>query len=63
MRLWVIVFKIKYTTFIDIDNMGILVFVVAFVPLAVVHMHVSMNKEFRFIFFQKGSEYLKTLMG
>ena len=50
MRCRIFIFKIKDTSFIRIDNMGIQIFIIPLMLPAVGHMHMTMYKIFRLIF-------------
>ena len=60
---WVIIFKIKDTFFIGIDDMGIHVVIISFVVSPIGHMDMSMQKIGRLVFFNQITENLNSLMG
>ena len=62
MLLWVLVFEIKHTALISIDNVGVHIFVISFMLSSIVHMHMTMQKIFWLIFFHQGAEDPKALM-
>ena len=58
----IIIFIIKYISFICIDNMCALIFITSFMLPSVSHMHMSMYEELRTVLLYQLYKYLNSLM-
>ena len=56
-------FKIKDTVVVDVDHMGILIFVVTLVLSSIGHVYMPVEEKFRFIFFHEVDKSLEALVG
>lgn len=63
MRLGIVVLKFKSTFFVNVQDMGIQIFVISLMLSAISHMHMPVKEKFRAVGLNQLTEYLKALMG
>lgn len=51
-----------YASFICVDDVGFLIFIIPLAPASIIQVDMAVNKKFRFVFIQKLSEHPKSLM-
>lgn len=59
----IVVVEFKNASFVGIDDMGILIFVISFMIPPIRHVNMAVEEKFRPVFFQQRPEYLKSLVG